>query len=135
MQFSRRTWMSLGLAAGLSLGLVGCFGGGGPEGVVREFYGAVAKGDAEQATKFIALKQVSANEMMMAKGKIQMMVGEGKARIEANDGLAKVDVLEQKLSEDGESAQLQVQVTYKNGKTSSSRMKMVKEEGGWKIRL
>lgn len=131
MRMARRTWLSLGLAVGLTA----CFGGGGPEGAVRDFYAAVADGNAEKAMEFIALQQVSANEMLVAKGKIQMLVGQGKAKIEANNGLAKVEVLEQNLSEDGNMAKLNVQLTYKNGKTTSERMRLRKEDGRWKISL
>lgn len=120
---------------GLSLGLTACFGGGAPMDVVRDFYAAIADGNAEKATKYMALKQVSANEMQMVKGKVAMMVAEGKSTVDANDGLDKIEMLQENLAEDGNSAQVKVQVTFKNGKTKNEGFKLIKEDGDWKIRL
>ena len=135
MQYSRRKCLTWVLASGLAVGLSACSGGGSPESVVKKFYDAVAAGDVDKAVECIALESVAANEMMMAKAKIQMVVATGQAKIDANSGLSKVEVLKQDLSEDGNSASLQVQVTFKNDIKDVSRVKAVKEKGGWKIKL
>ncbi len=57
------------LAAVVALGLTACFGSG-PEAAVQGFYGAVAEGNTDKAMGFLALESVSANEMIMVKGKI-----------------------------------------------------------------
>ena len=59
------------LAAVVALGLTACFGSG-PEAAVQGFYGAVAEGNTDKAMGFLALESVSANEMIMVKGKIHI---------------------------------------------------------------
>ncbi len=126
---SRRTCLALGLAVGLSA----CFGSG-PEATVKGFYAAVAAGDTDKAIGFLALQSVSANEMIVVKGKVQMMVAAGKTQIDANGGLQDVQIVSQQ--EQGEAAlRVQLQVTFKNGKTDTDNMNLVKEKDGWKIKL
>ena len=135
MNLSRRKYLELGLASGLALGLVACSSGGSPEAVVKKFYDAVSDGNVDKAVDCVALESVAANEMIMAKAKIQMVVATGQAQINANGGLSKVEVLKQDLASDGNSASLQIQVTFKNDKKDVSRVKTVKEKNGWKIKL
>lgn len=134
MQYSRRKYLQWALACGAALSLAAC-SGGNPESVVKKFYDAVADGNVDKAVDCMALESVAANEMMMAKAKIQMVVATGQAKINANGGLSKVEVLKQDLSEDGNSVSMQVKVTFKNDKSDVSRVRAVKEKGGWKIKL
>ena len=134
MQYSRRKYLQWALASGVALSLAAC-SGGNPESVVKKFYDAVADGNVDKAVDCMALESVAANEMMMAKAKIQMVVATGQAKIDANGGLSKVEVLKQDLSEDGNSVSMQVKVTFKNDKSDVSRVRAIKEKGGWKIKL
>lgn len=131
MFLSRRTCLAMGLA----LGLTACFGGGSPFSVVKDFYAAVLQGDADKAITFLALKQVSANEMQLVKPKVQMIVAQGKSKTDANGGLDAIELLQENISEDGEQAKVEVKVLFKNGKSSNESFKLVKEDGAWKIRL
>ena len=139
MQYSRRKYLKQSLVSGLALGLVlglgACSGGGNPESVVKKFYDAVADGNVDKAVDCVALESVAADEMVMAKAKIQMVVATGQAQINANGGLSKVEVLKQDLSEDGNAASMQVKVTFKNDKSDVSRVRAIKEKSGWKIKL
>ena len=83
---------------------------------------------------FLALESVSANEMIMVKGKVQMMVAAGKTQIDANGGLQGVKITNQQ--EQGENAvRVQLEVLFKNGKTDQDSMNLVKQKDGWKIKL
>ncbi|MBD7959649.1 MULTISPECIES: DUF4878 domain-containing protein [Comamonas] len=131
MNISRRTW----LAMGMSLGLTACLGGSAPIDVIRDFYMAVAAGNADKATQYLALQQVSADEMRLVKAKVEMMVAQGKSVVDANNGLAKIDMLQEDMAADGNSAKVKVQVTFKNDKTKNESFTLLKEDGHWKIRL
>lgn len=121
------------LAAVVALGLTACFGSG-PEATVQGFYGAVAEGNTDKAMGFLALESVSANEMVMVKGKVQMMVAAGKTQIDANGGLQGVKITNQQ--EQGENAvRVQLEVLFKNGKTDTDSMNLIKQKDGWKIKL
>ncbi|MEG1374516.1 MAG: DUF4878 domain-containing protein, partial [Comamonas sp.] len=103
--------------------------------VIRDFYMAVAAGNADKATQYLALQQVSADEMRLVKAKVEMMVAQGKSVVDANNGLAKIDMLQEDMAADGNSAKVKVQVTFKNGKTKNESFTVLKEDGNWKIRL
>lgn len=131
MPISRRAWLALGIAAGLT----GCLGGEKPLQVIENFYAAVAEGNTDKAVQYLALENVSANEMIAVKAKVAVMVAQGKAVIDANNGVQKVQVLEENLSEDGAQANVRVQVTFRNDKTDTDTFKLRKVNGHWKIRL
>lgn len=121
------------MAAVVALGLTACFGSG-PEAAVQGFYGAVAEGNTDKAMGFLALESVSANEMVMVKGKIQMMVAAGKTQMDANGGFQGVKITNQQ--EQGENAlRVQLEILFKNGKTDQDSMNLVKQKDGWKIKL
>lgn len=121
------------LAAVVALGLTACFGSG-PEAAVQGFYGAVAEGNTDKAMGFLALESVSANEMIMVKGKIQMMVAAGKTQMDANGGFQGVKITNQQ--EQGENAlRVQLEILFKNGKTDQDSMNLIKQKDGWKIKL
>jgi hypothetical protein len=133
MALTRRTCLAWGVVWAAPLGLTACFGSG-PAAVVQGFYGAVAEGNVDKAMTFLALEQVSANEMMMVKGKLQVALGISKQKIDANGGLAGVQLLEE--TEQGEGRlRVKVEVKFKNGKTETDYMNLVKEKDGWKIKL
>lgn len=129
-----RSRLSAFFALFFALMLAAC-SGGKPESVVETFYKAAAKGDVELATKQIALAQVPASEMTMAKGKIQMIVGEMQQRVAANDGLDKVEIIEVTVNDDKKTAQVRSKLVYNNGKDTVSNNNLVKEDGDWKISL
>ena len=82
----------------------------------------------------MALESVSANEMIMVKGKIQMMVAAGKTQMDANGGFQGVKITNQQ--EQGENAlRVQLEILFKNGKTDQDSMNLVKQKDGWKIKL
>ncbi|MCP1631768.1 DUF4878 domain-containing protein [Kerstersia gyiorum] len=129
-----RSRLSAFFALFFALMLAAC-SGGKPESVVETFYKAAAKGDVELATKQIALAEVPASEMTMAKGKIQMIVGEMQQRVAANDGLDKVEIVEVQIDDANNTAVVRTKLVFGNGKDSTSNNNLVKEGGDWKISL
>ena len=131
MSISRRACLSLGLV----LAIAACTSSNSPLGTIQNFYAAVEKGDADKAANYVAFGNISDNEMMAAKGKLQMMVAEGKNKIEKNGGLSKVALEKEELNADGESGAVVVKLHFKNNTEQTGRFKVVKEKGDWKIRL
>lgn len=131
MSISRRTCLAMGLAMGLSA----CLGSASPFGVVKDFYAAVQAGNTDKALQYMALAQVSADEMRMVKPKVEMMVAQSNSVTEANGGMGSIELLEEKIAEDGQTARIHVKLTYKNGKTKEENFKLRQEDGNWKIIL
>lgn len=131
MRFARFfSLLSMTLAAFL---LAAC-SGGKPESVVETFYEAAAKGDVDKAVAQISFAGVPAEQMAMAKGKIQMVVGEMQNRIKANDGLKEVKIVDAKV--DGDKAVISAVLVFKNGKEQKeNNINLAKENGDWKMLL
>ena len=131
MQTTRRTCLVVGVAWSLNA----CWGGPQPEAAVQGFYAAVAQGNADAAMAFVVLEGGSADEQALARNKLQMLVLQGKMRVEANHGIHQLTVLDETLSEDGNQAVLQVEVTYGNGKTTIDAITLQRRQEVWKIVL
>jgi hypothetical protein len=115
------------------LALMLCACGQSPEGTVKDYFDAVAENRVEDAVNFYSLKDVKENDLTMAKGKLQMIVGEQYSRIGENGGLesVKTKLVEQKDDE----AKVEVEISYKNGQTSTDQIQLTKESGRWKLYL
>jgi hypothetical protein len=107
--------------------------GGKPEDTLDKFYRAAEKGDVETAVKQISFASVKADEMTMAKGKVQMIVGEAQKMIKANDGYKSMEVLESKIDSEGKTATVRAKLLFNNGKDKADNAKLVKDSDGWKI--
>ncbi len=119
------------LAFFLALLLSAC--GPAPENVVQEYYKAVAGNRADVAVKMFSLQDVKANDMTAVQGKLMMIVGEQYSRIQGEGGLKSVTtkVVEQK----DDTATIEAEVTFNNGKSQKDTIHLVKEKNGWKIQL
>jgi len=115
--------------------LAACSLASSPEKTVETFYRAVAEKEMDKAIEQLALGEVSAGEMVLAKGLLQMAIGVLAVEIESNGGLKRIDVLESTVAEDGQSARVRVKLIFNNGKddTQSDRLRL--EEGKWKMTL
>lgn len=111
--------------------LVAC--GSSPEGTVNDYFKAVADNRVEDAVAFFSIKDVKENDLTMVKGKLQMIVGEQYASIQKAGGLQTVDT--KSVTIEGETAKVEVELTYGNGKKKTERFTLQKEDGGWKILL
>jgi len=118
----------------LAFTLAAC-SGGKPESVVEAFYSAAEDGDVEEAREQISYANVSASQVAAVQGKVQMIVGEMQARINANKGLDEVEIVESKVSEDGNTATVRAKLIFNNGKELIEDHRLVKEDDGWKIVL
>ncbi|MGQ0333212.1 DUF4878 domain-containing protein [Halomonas elongata] len=104
-----------------------------PESSLTAFYEAVAKNDAKTALEHVSLADIKESEMGVAREKIKMMVGNFHAKAEEKGGIEKVEVLNVATNEEKTEAEVEVQVTFGNGKSEKNTDDMVKEDGEWKI--
>ncbi len=127
--------LSLMLLAG-SMMLTAC-GSDSPEDVVKQFYSAVEKKDADKAYDLLAIpeKDKQKNEMEI-KGKVQMIVGDMARRIEGNGGVESTEVKSVDIDESKKRATVILTVNFKDGKQKDERFLLTQGEGGdWKIIL
>jgi len=115
------------------LALAACGASDKPEDVVQAWYKAAVAGDADAATKHLYLDEVPADEMAMAKGKVQMIVGEIANRAKANDGLKKIEALETSIEADQDRATVKVRLTFGNGKDQTESVRLRRSDKKWKV--
>ena len=106
-----------------------------PESVAGNFVSAVANNRVDEAIGYFSLEDVKENDLTTVKGKCQMIVGEMYSEIQKDGGL---DSLKSNLANNDKSdntARVDVEMKFKNGKTKTERFTLVKESGKWKIKV
>lgn len=119
----------------ISLGVSSCGGGGtaslnknaSPSEVAVAMWKLVQDGDYEAA-----LKQ-SAEQKDATPEEIEQLAKFAEALYAAVGGVKEVEVLSEKISEDGQTATVELMLTYGNGKTEKQKEKMVMTEEGWRM--
>ncbi|MDR3087507.1 MAG: DUF4878 domain-containing protein [Azoarcus sp.] len=114
-------------------GLLTACGSSSPEGVVKDFYKAVADNRIEKAMSFISFEGAKENELTMVQGKMQMIVGDQYSKIRKADGLKSIET--KIVTQEGDTATVEATLTYGNGKNKTEKFHLGNEKGGWKIRL
>lgn len=132
---SRRSALACVMLAGTaSWGLAGCSSSSSPEKAATHFFELVNKNKIDEAVQMFSTRDVKAEEMTMAKGKFTTIVGRMYAVLQANDGLKGVQVDSvDPVSEDR--ARVNVTLTFKNGKTKTERLNMVRDNGNWMLSI
>jgi hypothetical protein len=119
--------------AALALALSACGSPPSPENTVQSYFKAVDGNRVEEAVDLFSLKDVKQNDLTMAKGKLQMIVGEQYSNTKKAGGLesVKTKLVEQKE----DTAVVEAEIRYKNGRIRTEKLTLVKESGAWKLKL
>ncbi|MDR2129238.1 MAG: DUF4878 domain-containing protein [Burkholderiaceae bacterium] len=103
-----------------------------PESVVKDFYKAIADNRTEDAMALVLIEEVEESELTAAKGIQQMMFDILSSEIEKSGGLKSVET--KRMSQEGDTAVIDVTLTYGNGKQWKAGMRiLVKKNGRWVI--
>lgn len=99
----------------------------GPEATVKRFYNAVEEGEIDSAAELLSSRIVG----MMGKDKLRRALSEQALDIKKRGGIKSLKVEE--LTEVGEIAEGKVTITFGDGSTKTDKVKLIKEEGKWKL--
>jgi hypothetical protein len=103
--------------------------GSSPGGVVKAFYKAVEDGNSQQAVGYFSDRVVNSFGL----SKLEMGVNAQTEQIRALGGVRDVRILNETVRDNN--AVVNVEVTYRDGSSTSERVSLVKEDGKWKIDL
>jgi hypothetical protein len=122
------------VAMAISLSLVSCGGGGGstPADLEKNLWTYVQKGDYEKAIKYWADISVDGDTKDQMKTMTSMFAEKMKSTMEEKDGLKEFKIVKETISDDGETATVDVSFTYGNGSTEEQSNKYTKVDGKWK---
>jgi Domain of unknown function (DUF4878) len=99
----------------------------GPEATVKRFYSAVEDGEIDKAAEMLSSRIVG----MMGKDKLHRALSEQALDIKKKGGIKSLKIDE--MTEVGEIAEGKVTLTFGDGSTKSDKVKLIKEEGKWKL--
>lgn len=97
----------------------------GPGETVRRFYTSVAKGKADDALGYIHPKVRS----KYGDNKIRMAVLAMQEKLGEHGGLSRVSIRQEKIQ--GDEAEVESQLTMKDGNSETTRDRLVRLEGRW----
>ena len=114
-----------------------CGGGHPAENAAVSFFNAAYKGDTDKMLTLVSgVNMDKESEKGMAKGKLEMMAGQAKGDAEKNGGFKGVSVDPDSKSEISEnSATVYLIVKFGDGSAKKERVRLVTENGAWKVKL
>lgn len=105
--------------------LAGC-GGGAPNTIVEDFYRSLEAGETSKAAAMLS----NSTRSFMGDAKLKAMMGEQTEAIQKKGGIAKITVTGEPKAE---LAVFDVVIDFKNGSQETDKVKLIKEDGDWKI--
>ena len=107
-----------------------------PESVANDFIKAAASNRVDEAVGYFSLENVKENDLTAAKGKLLMIVGQLYSSIQSEGGLDSVSsTLVDNNGKNDNTARVNVEMKFKNGKTKTEHFILAKESGKWKIKI
>lgn len=123
---SKKWFASAGLVLAVSLALIGC-GGPKPGATVKAWTSAMNSGEYSKVEQFLSKSVVAQSKDAGGADAIKMMAD----ALTKNGQLTKVDITEEKI--EGDTASVKFTVHFKDGSSEPGDVKLVKEDGSWKV--
>jgi hypothetical protein len=121
------------LAMTISLSLISCGGGEStPADMEKTLWTHVQKGDYEKAIKYWANISVDGDTKDQMKAMTTMFASKMKETMDEKGGLKEFKIVNDNISADGETATVDVALTYGDGSTEEQSNKYKKVDGKWK---
>ena len=105
---------------------IACFASG-PEATVKRFYNAMEDGEIDTAVDLLSGRIVN----LLGKDKMRKALSEQALEIKRKGGIDSVKIDD--MEEVGEVAEGKVTITFGDGSTKTEDVKLIKEEGKWKL--
>lgn len=99
----------------------------GPEATVKRFYSAIEDGEVDKAAGLLSSRIVS----LLGEDKLRKALSEQALEIQKKGGIKSINIDE--MNEVGEIAEGKVTITFGDGSTKTDTVKLLKEDGKWKL--
>ncbi|WP_291026312.1 DUF4878 domain-containing protein [Helicobacter sp.] len=122
------------LIMGITLGVffVGC--GSSPKDVAVSFMEDAYKGNGDKLIKYVYIpKKEEIGGKELAEGKLKAAAQRAKETAQEAGGLKNIEVVSEEIKE--KSAHIELRVHFKNGNHKVENVRLVNDDGKWKIRL
>lgn len=120
--------------------LIGCSGSSSdtPGKVVLKAYGHLQAGEYEKVSEMFWVDPAKSSPEEVEQGRAMLtslMQGKAAPQIAKKGGLKSYEVVEESISEDGQTAKVKVRVVYGNGKEESENVPLKLSDDGWKLHI
>lgn len=123
--------MYLGMMLVVALAMASC-SSGGPGSALKDYVTAMKDGDYEKFVNGIDFSKTDPDKVEEARqGYVALLQEKGGKELEKKGGLKSIEVISEKIAEDGNSAVVTFKQVYGNGEESEDEQKMVKVDGKW----
>jgi hypothetical protein len=120
----------------LILGLQSCGGGGAtgnsPGATVKKAFNLLADKKFDKAAEMYTKKDGTAFTEE-EKGKMLGLMSMASAKLTEKKGLKSLEIVEEKIAEDGKTANVKWKITYGNDETDTDNGNLMKVDGDWKM--
>jgi hypothetical protein len=123
------------IALVLVIGFQSCGGGAignSPGATVKKSINLIAEKNYEKVVSMYAKKDGSALTEE-EKGKMLGLMTMANAELTKKQGVKSLDIIEEKISEDGKTAEVKWKITYGNGESEDNDGNLVNVDGDWKM--
>jgi hypothetical protein len=113
--------------------MISCSGGKStPARATLAFTDNIEKGNFDAA---VNLMQGANDATAEEKEKLKSFMSESSKEMKEKGGIKDKEILKETLSKDGNTATVEMRITYGDGTTDASDTKLIKTDDGWKIRI
>lgn len=109
--------------------LISCGGGNTPGAVVKKCMTNIDNGDYESAVKMMATPQGAFSEEEQTK--MVGLLGMASEEVKEKEGIKTIDILEEEITGDDETATVTYKVEYNNGEVEEESTELVNFDGKW----
>lgn len=110
-----------------------------PKDVAEKAMKCIVNQDYKGYVDLVYLQDENKSKEDVGKAKaqlVELLQNKGEKSIKENEGVESFEVTKEEISEDGNSATVDLNITYKNGKTDDTTVKLCKDKNGkWWIDL
>lgn len=121
--------------AAIALVMAACGGDNSPKGVAEQAVKCIQDKDYEGYVDLMLITEKEGQDVAETKqGIADLLRSKAESTLDKKGGIKSYEVLSETVADDGNSAVVQIKVTYGNGEEKTDDMKMVKSDGGkWLI--
>jgi hypothetical protein len=119
----------------LTIGLQSCGGGAignSPGATVKKSISLITEKNYEKVVSMYAKKDGTALTEE-EKGKMLGLMTMANAELTKKQGVKSLEIIEEKISDDGKTAEVKWKITYGNGESEDNDGKLVNVDGDWKM--
>lgn len=121
--------------AAIALVMAACGGDNSPKGVAEQAVKCIQDKDYEGYVDLMRITEKEGQDVAETKqGIADLLRSKAESTLDKKGGIKSYEILSETVADDGNSAVVQIKVTYGNGEEKTDDMKMVKSDGGkWLI--